>query len=72
MNKEQRDHSKDRSKVCSRLAVETSNMLEEKIKEVTGELENSMEIDHFLACLNNRLAVLIFMKFNCKQNPLKG
>jgi hypothetical protein len=65
-------NAKERSKVCNQLAFECYQTLEPKLDEIANQLESNIEINHFLACLNNRLAVLIAMKFNVKENPLKG
>jgi len=62
---------KERSKICNHLAWECWQILEPKLQEVAETLETNMEISHFLACLDNRLAITIGMKFNVKGNPLK-
>lgn len=58
---------KTRSQVCNHLAWEIQNKLSPDIDEVANKLRSTMEINHFLACLNNRLAILIAMKFNVKK-----
>lgn len=58
---------KTRSEVCSHLAFEWQNKLLPYIDEAANTLQSNMEINHFLTCLNNRLAVLIAMKFNVKK-----
>ena len=58
---------KERSKICSHLAHECWQILEPKLQEVAEKLETNMEISHFLACLDNRLAITIAMRFNVEQ-----
>jgi hypothetical protein len=68
MNTEQ----KQRSKVCNELAVECYKILEPNLLKVAETLETRMEISHFLACLDNRLALSIALKFNAKSEESKS
>lgn len=58
---------KTRSRICNDLAFKCQNILLPEIDIIAEKLRSTMEISHFLACLDNRLAVLIAMKFNAKK-----
>lgn len=61
------DDSQVRSKVCNELAMRCQNLfLESIVDEIVEKLNNNIEVNHFLACLNNRLAILIGMRMNIK------
>lgn len=65
-----KERNRERSSVCNKLAFECWKILEPEVERIASELESNMEINHFLACLNNRLAVSVAMRFNVKQSPL--
>lgn len=62
---------KERARVCNNLAFDCYQLLDPKVKEIANTLNNGMEIDSFLASLNNRLAIIIHTNFNIKNSSEK-
>ena len=64
-------NEKSRSAVCRELAYKCLHLLEQQTTEVAETLEGGMEVDHFLALLNNMLAININMKYNIRDAEKK-
>lgn len=62
----QKEKTAERSRLCNKLAFECRTILVPKLDEIIEQLENRMEISHFLSCLNNRLAIELGLLFGVK------
>ena len=57
----------NRSQEITKLSQEIYESLNDKLDYIANQLENGMELSHFLSGLDNRLAIILSTKMNQKK-----